>query len=63
MTYEVYKHNNTFILRNFLNTISLGKIWAFNSNNKKQKQKQKKKKELTHSLKLICDNKLYKNAK
>ena len=62
MTYEVYEHNNTFILRNFLNTISLGKIWAFSSNNKKQKQKQKKK-EPTHSLKLIWDDELYKNAK
>ena len=39
MTYEVYKHNNTFILRNFLNTISLGKIWAFSSNNNNNKKK------------------------
>ena len=58
MTYEVYKQNNTFILRNFKNTISLGNIWAFGSNEKKKK-KTKENAKPKHLLKLILDDELY----
>ena len=48
MMYEVY-NLNTFILRNFLDTISLRKIWVFNLN-KKNKNKTKQNKKRTNAF-------------